>query len=123
MQEYEINAPIHNVWDALTNPTTIEAWGAGFADMKDTVGYEFKLWGGDIHGKNLEVISEKVLKQEWYGGNWEKPSIVTFELEEKNKKTTLKLTQTDVPEKAIKDIEDGWKEYYLGPLKDLLEKS
>lgn len=120
-QTYTIHAPVEVVWDALVNPKTIEAWGAGYATMDDKAGTEFKLWGGDIYGKNLEVIKNKKLVQEWYGGTWEKPSLVIFELDSKGKSTTLTLTQTGIAEEHIKDIADGWKQYYLGAIKTLLE--
>jgi len=32
------------------------------------------------------------------------------------------LLHTGVPDEDYADIADGWKEYYLGPLKDNLEK-
>lgn len=83
---------------------------------------EFELWGGDIHGKNIEVVKNKILKQEWYGGDWEKPSIAIFELMEKDGKTIVTLTNTGVPEEEIDSIADGWDRYYIGEIKKLLEK-
>ncbi|MFI5265497.1 MAG: SRPBCC domain-containing protein [Candidatus Levyibacteriota bacterium] len=120
-QTYTIHSSVKKVWDALVNPKTIEKWGAGFAKMDDKVGTEFKLWGGDIYGKNVEVVKNKKLVQEWFGGVWDKPSQVKFELTSKGNSTVVALTQTGVPEKDVEDIAGGWKEYYLGPLKSLLE--
>ena len=75
-----------------------------------------------LHGKNIEVVSNKKLVQEWFGGDWEKPSIVTFTLKEKGTMTELTLLQTDVPDNEAVDIANGWKTYYLGPMKELLEQ-
>jgi len=121
-QEYLIKAPIEKVWQALTEPKEIDMWGGGPAKMKAEENYEFSLWDGDIHGKNIKVAKGKTLKQEWYSGKWQKPSIVTFDLSEKSGKTTVKLVHTDVPEDEKKSISDGWKDFYMGPLKKLLEK-
>jgi activator of HSP90 ATPase len=121
-QTYIIKAPIEKVWDALVNAKTIEKWGGGPAKMQSTQMSQFSLWGGDIHGKNTKVVKNKKLVQEWYGGDWEKPSKVVFELSQKDGKTTVKLTHTNLPEGEEKEFEKGWKEYYLGPLKKLLEK-
>ncbi|MGA2910783.1 MAG: SRPBCC domain-containing protein [Candidatus Microgenomates bacterium] len=121
-QEYLINAPIEEVWEALTEPKIIDMWGGGPAKMKAEENYEFSLWGGDIHGKNIKVAKGKTLKQEWYSGKWQKPSIATFNLSEKGEKTKVELIHNDVPENETKDISDGWKDYYMGPLKRLLEK-
>lgn len=91
--------------------------------MMPTKGFEFSLWGGDIFGKNIRVIKNKKLVQEWYGGKWDKPSIVTFDLNEKDSVTTVKLTHKDIPDNEFKDIESGWKDYYMLPLKEFVEKN
>lgn len=104
------------------DPKIIDKWGGGPARMDDKVGTKFTLWGGDIYGKNIKVTLNKELIQEWFGGKWEKPSKVTFTLKEKGDKTEINLLQEDVPDEEVKDINEGWKKYYLGPLKELLEK-
>ena len=124
-QRYLIKAKPEKVWDALVNPKTIEKWGGGSAKMQGKVGFEFSLWGGDIYGKNLEVenppTGAKKLVQEWYGGEWELPSIVTFKLNTSNGYTEVILQHKDVPKDEVKSIAEGWRDYYLGPLKKLLE--
>jgi len=121
VQDYHINAPIEKVWEALVNPKDIDGWGGGPTKMDDKEGTKFSLWGGDIHGTNIEVETFKKLVQEWYGGKWKEPSIVTFKLEKQGNSTDLNLLQENVPDDEYKDIDDGWKEYYLGPLKDYVE--
>jgi len=121
-QTYEIAAPIKKVWRALVNPKVINAWGGGPARMDDKIGATFKLWGGDVHGKNIDVQPPKLLKQEWYGGDWPEASIATFSLNETNGTTTVKFHQENIPDNEFDDIADGWQRYYLGPIKELLEK-
>jgi uncharacterized protein YndB with AHSA1/START domain len=121
-QVYKIKAPVSEVWRALTDPKYITAWGGGPAEMDDKVGTDFKIWGGDIHGKNIEVVPQKKLVQDWYGGDWAEPSIVTFELTSEPDGTRITLSQKNVPDDEFTDISDGWKDYYLGPLKDYLEQ-
>jgi activator of HSP90 ATPase len=120
-QEYEIKAPLAEVWKALVLPEYIEGWGGGPAKMDDKVGTEFSLWGGDIWGKNKEVVKEKKLVQDWFGGDWKEPSIATFELEEKDGETIVKLTHENLPEDDEDDFDAGWKDYYMGPMKEYLE--
>jgi uncharacterized protein YndB with AHSA1/START domain len=124
---YKINAPISKVWQALTDPEVINEWGGGpSAKMSTEEGDEFSLWGGDIYGKNIQVEPGKLLVQDWYGGKWERPSQVTFELFEVGEKTEVKLTHADFPEQvsqqAIDDFASGWDEYYMGPLQELVEE-
>ena len=119
---YQIKAPIKKVWKALVDPKIIEQWGAGPAKMSERVGEEFSLWGGDIHGKNIEVGINKKLVQEWYSGNWPEPSIAKFTLKASKGTTLLELTHKDVPDNEAKEIDEGWDLYYLGPVKKLLEE-
>lgn len=121
-KKYLVNASVEDVWKALTDPKLIEQWSAAKAKMDDKKGSGFKLWNGDIFGKNIEVVKNKKLVQEWYSGKWDKPSIAEFTLLESNGKTNLNLVHTNVPDKEVDDIDKGWDEYYLNPLKDLTEK-
>jgi len=120
-QTYQIKASPEEVWEALVNPNYIEEWGGGSAKMDSKVGTEFELWSGDIHGKNIEVLKNRKLVQEWYSGDWQEPSIATFILFGGDRGTRLELIHEKVPKEDIKDIDQGWKDYYLGPIKEYLE--
>lgn len=119
----EINASAEKVWDALVNPRTIIKWSSSDAKMSDKENVDFSLWNGDIWGTNLKVIENKLLIQYWYSGKWDKPSKVEFSLTCVNDITTLKLKHDDIPDNEFNDIKAGWDEYYLGPLKLLLESA
>ena len=121
-QTYHIHAPVEKVWQALVDPKEIDAWGGGPVKMDEKVGTKFSLWGGEIHGKNIEVTPKKKLVQEWFGGKWDEPSIATFYLSMQAGKTSIDFLQTNIPDNEVEDIADGWKKYYLGPLKSFVEK-
>jgi len=121
-KSYKIGAPIEQVWKALVDPEIIDKWGGDPLKMDSKVGSKFQLWGGDIYGKNIEVVDKKKLVQEWSIGDWSKPSIVTFTLKGEGNETILDLEHVDVPEEEIDDIDHGWDDYYIGPLKKMLEK-
>ncbi len=121
-KSYSIQAPVAAVWRALVDPAVIEQWGAGPARMDDQVGTAFQLWGGDIYGKNVESEPGKRLVQEWYAGDWPAPSIAAFTLREEAGGTKLDLLHTVVPDEEHESIAAGWDEYYLGPIKSLLER-
>lgn len=121
-QKYQINASIEKVWKALVNTKDIDAWGAGPSKMDEAVGRKFSLWGGDIYGTNIEVVKFKKLVQEWYEREWKEPSIVTFKLEKKGSATALELLHENVPDEEYEDIENGWKDYYMEPLKKYVEE-
>lgn len=95
--------------------------------MNAKEGTEWKLWGGDIWGKNMYIDkgpNKYILEQEWYTKEWEKPSIVIFTLETSSKNTTtLHLKHKNLPPTETKEIAAGWQEYYIGPLQRLVEES
>ena len=122
-KSYHIAAPPLAVWRALVDPEVIEEWGGGPAVMTDEPGSRFTLWGGDVYGTVLSVDSGSRLVEEWYSGPWAHPSTLTFSLEAEEGGTLLKLDQTGVPDEEAADVDTGWDEYYVGPLKELLEGS
>lgn len=117
----EIAADPEEVFAALTNPFQIELWSGYPADMKAEVGYVFSLWEGDISGVNMEVVPSRRLVQEWFFGEQEERSIVRIDLKKKENKTWVELVQSHIPEEVYDEITEGWKEYYLGAIKGMLE--
>ena len=122
-QTYHINAAIKEVWKGLTDQKYIEGWGGGPVKMSEKVGAKFEFWGGDIHGTNTEVAKNQKLVQDWYGGNWSKSSKVTFILKElTDGETRVDLIHENLPDDEADSFDDGWKQYFLGPMKEFLEK-
>ena len=119
-KRYIIPSTAAEVWRALTDTASIEAWGGGPAEMDATPGGRFSLWGGDIHGTNKELSPASRLVQEWYGGDWDEPSVAVFTIEETAEGTALDLVHTGVPGPQVTDFDRGWDDYYLGPLRDYL---
>jgi len=118
---YEVEAPPEEVWKALVDSEYIEKWGGGPAIMDEHIGTKFELWGGDIHGTNVEVIEKKKLVQEWYGGDWAEASRVTFLMKPKERITEIELQHDNIPDKEYTSICKGWDDFYLGPISEFLE--
>lgn len=119
--ELEIIADPEEVFAALTNPFQIELWSGYPADMKAEVGHVFSLWEGDIAGVNLEVETNRLLVQEWFFGEQENRSIVRIALKKTKEGTLVALSHTYIPDEVYEEITEGWKEYYLGSIKAMLE--
>ena len=81
------------------------------------------IYGGDIQGKNLELVPDQKIVQSWRYSDWPEDhySMATFALEPTEKGTRLTFTQIDVPDDKYEDIKQGWKDYYWAPIKKLLE--
>lgn len=121
-QSYLLRARAAKVWQALVDPVQIEQWGGGSdVNMEALEGTPFRLWEGDIYRTNVRVITNKLLVQEWYAEGFREPSEVTFRLADRGDATELTMTQTNVPDDRVADIDAGWKKYYLGPIQELVE--
>lgn len=121
-QTYHIKASVTVVWAALTEPQQIKKWGAGPAKMQTKADTTFTLWGGDIYGTNTKVKINTLLEQDWFAGQWAKPSLVKIELVKERSGTKVSLTHRNIPDKAAAGIKEGWKEYYFEPLKEYVEQ-
>lgn len=121
-KSYVINVSSDKVWKGLTDPEEIEQWTDSPAAMDEKEGTEFKLWGEEIFGKNLEMVKNKKIVQEWYSGKWERPSLLTIEISEDNGHSNIELKQENIPDEELDDIDRGWDDYYFNPLKEYLEK-
>lgn len=119
--ELEIAADPEEVFAALTNPFQIGVWSGYPADMKAEAGYVFSLWEGDISGINIEVVPDRLLVQEWFFGEQEERSVVHIGLKKKQGRTLVQLEHTHIPEEVYDEITEGWREYYLGAVKSMLE--
>jgi len=117
---YEIVASIDAVFEALTNANLIEKWSGSPAIMELSEGGKFSLWDGSIHGINKYLSIDKII-QDWKEEKWNDFSTVTFKLTAQNDLTILSLLHEKIPSSSAKSIDNGWDDYYLGPLKELLE--
>ncbi len=117
-----IEAEPEELFRALTNPFTIELWSDSPAKMEAKEGTEFELWDGDICGKNLNIVENKELKQEWYFDDTDELSIVTIKLHEHKKGTNVEVKHTNIPDDAYENINEGWREYYIGAIKRFFEE-
>ncbi len=120
-----IRAPLDWVFKGITFSEWIDEWGGGPSKFSTKPGGKYCLWDGEIYGTIMEIkkpnkivftLREKTWKKEW------KDSIVFIDLSEERGGTRIHLKHFNLPDKKIqKKHEDGWCEYYLGPLKVFLE--
>ena len=117
-----IPAPPEEVYLALTNPLTLEAWTGDPAEMSTEPGSEFSLWEGSIIGKNIAFEAGKKIVQQWYFDSQQEESIVTIILHEHKQGTSAELRHTNIPDEAFEDITEGWIHSYFGMLGEFYEE-
>jgi len=121
-KSYFFNAPIEEVFEALTNQDIIEKWTHSVAKFDPKPGGKFSLWDDSINGKNVLLEKYKLI-QDWKEETWEKYSRVTITLKEVNDGTELHLFHENIPPSALYNIKTGWDESFMQPLKELLEEA
>jgi activator of HSP90 ATPase len=89
------------------------------------VGGNFTAWDGYISGKNIELVKDKKIVQEWKTTEWPEgyeSSILTLSLENDGKGTILNMIQTKVPASQYEEYNKGWNESYWDPMNEYFSK-
>ncbi|PYK04548.1 MAG: SRPBCC domain-containing protein [Verrucomicrobia bacterium] len=133
--ERTLNAPVAQVWKALTDVDQMRQWYFDLKEFKPEVGFEFEFVveheGTTYHHlcRVTEVISEKKIAYTWRYKNEPGDSLVTIELFAEGNKTRLKLTHSGIetfpktPAYARKNFEAGWTQIIGSELKQFVEKT
>ncbi len=118
---YTLPASAEDIYNAITNPLTIQLWTGEPAEMSTVPDTEFSLWDGSILGKNLEFEPNKKIVQQWYFDGQEEASVVTIKLHPDKQVTSVELRHTNIPDEAYNDIIEGWNNVYMEGLADFFE--
>lgn len=104
--------------DAFTRMT-----GGRTAAIATEAGGPISLFGGDIRGRNVELVPGKRVVQAWRAQGWPEGvySIVRFELTPSGAGTRLVFDQAGHPEDAQQMLEGGWTQMYWEPMKAMLK--
>ena len=118
---YIIPADPSEVYQAITNPLSIQLWTGEEAVMSTEPDTEFSMWEGSITGKNLEFMEDKKVVQQWYFGEQAEPSIVTIILHPDKRGTSVELRHSNIPDADFEDIAEGWDNAYFGSIFDFFD--
>lgn len=123
--ELTIKASPAAVFDALVDARVIDEWGGGPARVQARPNGRYSLWDGEMFGTVKEIEYPRRLVHTLREEQWDEAyfdSLVTWTLEETERGTLLTLNHSGLPTRKIREIHnDGWGEYFLGPLKVHLE--
>lgn len=113
----------HEIYELLMDSKKHSRFTGGKAKISRKVGGRFTAWDGWIEGRNLKLVKDKEIVQEWRGDDWPKGhfSVVKFTLKKAGNNTKLMFSQKGIPEDKYKDISSGWKEFYWEKIKEDLE--
>lgn len=123
-QEISIKTTAANAYQAILSADRFAELTAAPAEIAADEGAAFACFGGEIIGRQIELLPKQRIVQAWRVKNmWDEGvySIVRFDFEESGDMTTITLTHTGYPEDAAEHLEPGWHKMYWGPLKAYLE--
>lgn len=126
-QEVEFSASAHEVYEALMDEGKHSAFTGSAAKISREEGGPFSAYDGDITGRNVKLVPDALIVQDWYceTDGWPEGHYSRAEFSLKDRKgggCVLEFTQTGVPEGSFEEISEGWKEYYWEPMKRMLRK-
>ncbi|GLQ57303.1 SRPBCC family protein [Devosia nitrariae] len=122
-QEVTIPASPAAVYEALTNSEKFAAMTGGrSADISTEEGGSFAMFGGDIGGRNVELVPGKRVVQAWRPKRWPEGlySLVSFNLSQDGAGTKLVFDQVGYPEEDHAMLDGGWAMMYWQPMSELL---
>ncbi len=123
-QTVAFKASPHEVYEALMDSKKHAAFTGGKASMSRAVSGKFTAYDNYIAGKNVELVPDKKIVQDWRAVDWPEGyfSRVTFKFTAVPEGTRLDFTHAHVPTGTEKEFTQGWIENYWEPMKAFLEK-
>ena len=133
--ERTLEAPVAQVWKALTNVEQMRQWYFDLKEFKSEVGFEFDFIvaheGVSYHHlcRVTEVVLQQRIAYTWRYKGEPGDSLVTFELFPEGNKTRVKVTHTGIetfpktPAYARKNFENGWTSIIGSELKEFVERT
>ena len=114
----------HVVYEMLMDSRKHAKFTGEKARISRKIGEKFTAYAGYINGVNLDLVPNKKIVQSWRGSDWPEGhySKVTFSLQRAKNGTRLTFRQSGVPEEHYKGINQGWRDHYWKPMREMLEK-
>jgi uncharacterized protein YndB with AHSA1/START domain len=133
--EHKVNAPIHEVWKALTDQTEMRSWYFDIYDFELEHGKIFNFYEPGEEKKYhhqaeiLEIVPNQKLKHTWFYPEFSKEkTVVTWEINPEGEQTLVKLTHDDIDNFkdlgenfSEKSFTEGWNGIISQSLKPYLE--
>jgi activator of HSP90 ATPase len=117
-QEIDFNAKPQRLYEVLLDAKQFSAFTKDTAEIEPQPGAAFKLFGGLIEGRNIELIANRRIVQAWRPAAWPSGvySIVKFELVARGAGTRIVLDHAGFSEDKWEGLNEGWPLRYWEPL-------
>jgi activator of HSP90 ATPase len=117
-QTIDYKAPAARIYEVLLDAKQFSAFTKDTAEVQAQPGAAFRLFGGRIEGRNIELITNQRIVQAWRPAYWAAGvySIVKMELTASGGGTRIVLDHTGFAEDKWEGLNDGWPKMYWEPL-------
>ena len=122
-QEVDFKASPERIYEALLDEKQFKALSGASAQIQREAGGAFKLIGGRVTGRNVELIPNQRIIQAWRVESWPSGvySIVRFEMTEKGSGTRIAFDHTGFPLEEGEALKGNWFRFYWDPLRKYLD--
>jgi activator of HSP90 ATPase len=122
-QEVDFNATPARIYEVLLDAKQFGAFSNQTAEVQPRAGEPFKLFGGRVEGRNIELVTNERIVQAWRPASWPAGvySIVRFELVARGSGTRIVFDHTGFPEENREHLSQGWSRNYWDPLRKYLK--
>jgi activator of HSP90 ATPase len=120
--DFTLNASPQRIYEALLDAKQFAAFSGLPAEIDPKAGGAFSLFGGQIVGRNVELVPNQRIVQAWRPAHWGPGvySIARFDLKTEGSGSVFSVDQKGFPEGDFDGLSDGWKLHYGDPLKKYL---
>jgi activator of HSP90 ATPase len=117
-QTIDFKATPARIYEVLLDAKQFSAFTKDTAEVQPQPGAAFRLFGGRIEGRNIELIPNQRIVQAWRPASWAAGvySIVRFELVAAGLGARLVLDHAGFTEDKWEGLNDGWPKMYWEPL-------
>jgi activator of HSP90 ATPase len=124
-QEVDFKTTPARIYEVLLDAKQFSAFTKDTAEIQPQAGGAFKLFGGVIEGRNIELVPNQRIVQAWRPKYWPAGvySIVKFELVARDSGTRIILDHTGFTEEKWQGLNEGWPMRYWDPLHKYLEQA
>ena len=117
-QEITFTAAPTRVYELLVDPAKFAKVTGAPAEGEGREGSAFSSFGGQITGRNVELVAGKRVVQAWRAKAWPEGlySIVRFELVASGSGTKLVFDHDGFPAEMTEHLAKGWQSNYWDPI-------
>jgi activator of HSP90 ATPase len=122
-QEVDFQATPARIYEALLDAKRFSAFTKDTAEIQPQPGGTFKLFGGRIEGRNVELVPNQRIVQAWRPASWPAGvySIVKFELVARGSGTRIVFDHAGFTEDKWEHLNEGWPRNYWEPLRKYID--